>query len=368
MEDEIIASYKENLSIKGVYEDLNRKYTLNQIKSVIEKLQDYQTSRQVKVDKKLFNPIVMPKGIWQMDITFLPSEFGSFNKGYSAILMIIEGYSRYLYAYPLKTKSSKEVASKIQEFLETIDDHSIRRFNSDAGSEFVNDDVAKVLKKYKVDLIYYDKLKFPHHLSIVESANKTFKNMIFQYLKANDLGKHFIDDFDKIVALYNRHYHNTLKKSPDDVFHDDKPPDLKPYIKNEIIGEYIQNNYKPGDKIRVAENPKIPKVSTTEEKKNINIFAKSDKIKFSDKVHVIKNTTPTAIVTEENKKYQPYEVQKISKDTTVKEPSSKKQYADKKTEVIKSKQKQAQLLKKEGLDTANIISDRKKSLRSQKRR
>jgi hypothetical protein len=368
METEIINSYKENLSIKGVYNDLDRKYTIAQIKSVIERLEDYQTNKPVKVNKKLFNPITVPKGVWFMDITFLPSEYASFNRGYGAILVIIEGYSRYLYAYPLKTKSSKEVSSKIEEFINTVSDNSILRFNSDAGSEFVNSDVEKILIKYHIDLIYYDKLKFPNHLSIVEAANKTLKNMIFQYLKVNDLGKRYIDDFDKIIALYNRHFHNTLKKSPDDVFHDNKTPDLNPYIKNGIIAKHIRDKFNIGDKIRVSENPKIPKLTTTEDKKDYNIFAKSDKIKFSNTIHEIKDITNTGVITDDNKIYKPYEIQKISKDTIIKEPSNKQKYVDKKTDVIKTKQKQDKVLKNEGIDIKNIISDRKLSLRGQKRK
>lgn len=91
------------------------------------------------------------KGIddcWQLDLIFLIRD-SSQNYRHKYILSVIDTFSKYAFARPLKSKNAKEVA----ETLEDIFNKEKRRpklIQSDAGGEFFNATFKRLMLKYNI--------------------------------------------------------------------------------------------------------------------------------------------------------------------------------------------------------------------------
>ena len=71
------------------------------------------------------------------------------NSGYRYILMVIDVFSKYGWAVPLKTKTGKEVAAALQLIFE---DNKPKKLWVDKGKEFYNKNVAELLKESNVHI------------------------------------------------------------------------------------------------------------------------------------------------------------------------------------------------------------------------
>ena len=71
------------------------------------------------------------------------------NKGFIYIFIIIDNFSNFLWAIPLKTKNSQTVADAISKFL-SISKRSPVKLGSDRGTEFFNSFFQHFLKSKNV--------------------------------------------------------------------------------------------------------------------------------------------------------------------------------------------------------------------------
>ncbi|MEL7520265.1 MAG: DDE-type integrase/transposase/recombinase, partial [Cyanobacteria bacterium J06553_1] len=124
------------------------------------------------------------------------SKFASHNKGYKYMLMIMDLFTRQAWAFPLKTKSGKEVASIFQPFFRQ---HPTERLQCDEGKEFYNKDVKQVLADYGIELFsIYSATK----AALVERLNRTIKGMLEKIFTATN-SKNWIDVIDDVMHIYN---------------------------------------------------------------------------------------------------------------------------------------------------------------------
>lgn len=75
--------------------------------------------------------------------------FRSYNKNFSYILIVIDNFTKYAFAFPLKTKSGSEVAQNLKIVLEK--GYPIRKLWTDEGKEYKNATVQNLLKKHGVE-------------------------------------------------------------------------------------------------------------------------------------------------------------------------------------------------------------------------
>ena len=223
-----------------------------------------QITKQVKRNKT-FDSIVAEKtgSNYQMDIMYLPNP--TLNKNYKYLLVIIDVYSRYVMALPMKTKTGKEV---YQTFRKIVDEFGIPyNINLDTGSEFVYKPFVDFCKENQVRLWYSD-TEQENKNSIVERVHRTLRNMILRYIVAND--KPYIDDLDKLIDNYNNTYHRTLKNKPVDVW------EGKEINEQERI--YLGNDFSIGDKVRhLVKRKTFDKASSTSTfTKNVFTITKID--------------------------------------------------------------------------------------------
>src|SRR6266581_1399694 len=147
---------------------------------------------------------------WQADIVDMRQFFRQ-NQGYRYILTIIDCFSKYLFAYPLKTKRAPETLSKFKTLFNL---RKPIKLQTDRGGEFDN----KVFREFcKLNKVIYFTTKYKLiKCAIIERANRTLKEKLFRYFTQHGTRKYF-DILDKTVDSYNNSVHRSTKIRPSEV-------------------------------------------------------------------------------------------------------------------------------------------------------
>lgn len=175
-------------------------------RQIIEEL--YHSARRNYVRRK-----VIMYGMYdtfQIDLVeMIP--YASQNKQYKYILTVIDIFSKYAWALPVKTKSSQNVTNAMNKILES--GHVPKNVHSDKGKEFYNAEFQRLMRRHNINLYStYTIMK----ASIVERFNRTLKTKMWKRLHLNGSHK-WIDILPKLVDEYNNTKHSTIKMKPKDV-------------------------------------------------------------------------------------------------------------------------------------------------------
>ena len=84
--------------------------------------------------------------------------------------MGIDCFTKKIWAYPAKTKYSKEISSILEKI---VQESKIKRIQSNNGKEFVNKTLDLLLSKYNV--AFYMTLNYDVQCSMVERVIRTLK-------------------------------------------------------------------------------------------------------------------------------------------------------------------------------------------------
>lgn len=166
------------------------------------------------------------------------------NKGFKYILTIINCFSKKLYAFGLKTKSGSEVSKALDKVLKLEKPINLQ---TDQGTEFYNQDVRKVLKKFNVNhySVFSEK-----KASIVERVNRTLKTKMWKQFSFQGNYK-WIDMLPKLVHQYNNTKHRTIGMKPSEVSKKNEKLLLQTVYSRIKIAEK-STKYKVGDHVRIS--------------------------------------------------------------------------------------------------------------------
>lgn len=180
--------------------------------------------------------------LFQADLVDLKSLSRS-NGGYCYILFVINAFSKYAWAEPLKTKSGPEVAKAMAKILEST--VPPKNLQVDAGKEFYNSHFQELMKKYEINMYStYSVMK----ASIVERLNRTIKAAIFKnfMIKGN---QNWTKDLQSIMFKYNDTCHRTIGMKPADVTTSKERLLRSVYRETKEIGKF---KFNPGDHVRIS--------------------------------------------------------------------------------------------------------------------
>lgn len=189
---------------------------------------------------------VITKGLddlHQMDLVeMIP--YSRENKGFKYMLTIIDVYSKYAWAHPLKTKTGKEVTAVVRKIY-----NNSKRFpkhiQTDQGKEFYNSDFKKWATSHDINhYSTYSTMK----ACVVERFNRTLRERMWRAFTKQ--GSHsWLHLIPKLVHDYNHSYHRTIKMKPSDV-HDNR---LLSTIYNQIkMVDTRKNKFREGDVVRIS--------------------------------------------------------------------------------------------------------------------
>jgi hypothetical protein len=147
---------------------------------------------------------------WEGDLVDM-REFAKHNDNYKYILTIIDCFSKYSFAVPLKNKSGKEIIDALKSIFE---ERKCALFRTDRGTEFCNNDVRKYLDEaYVVHFTSHDQ---EVKCAIVERFNRTLKGKMFKYFTANGT-RRYLEELPNFLKSYNNSKHRTIKMAPSEV-------------------------------------------------------------------------------------------------------------------------------------------------------
>ena len=200
------------------------------------------------------------------------------NSGFKWILMIIDCFSRYGWAIPLKDKSGPEVLRGLKLVYEKTP--SLRLW-SDEGREFWNKDVQSYLKSKGV-VLYSTHNK--EKCSIVERWNRTIKSKLGKYFTANRTNR-YVDVLQDLIDFYNNTRHRSIKMTPNEASLSKNHDRVFRHLygnKMHQLGEE-KSKFSPGQKVRIA--------------LELDAFDKKYGINWTDDVYTVKEVLKTRPLT-----------------------------------------------------------------------
>lgn len=163
------------------------------------------------------------------------------NNNYKYILNVIDTFSKYVWAVPLKTKTGAEVSEAL---LKIMNEKIPKKLHVDKGKEFYNKDVKKILEKHNIE-IYSTGTE--NKASIIERFNRTLGDKLKPIIYKNIS---WLDKLPDIIKKYNNTYHRTIKMKPVDVNKKNEKELL-----NSVYNYPITNSkpkFEVGDRVRLS--------------------------------------------------------------------------------------------------------------------
>ena len=204
--------------------------------------------------------------IWSIDLADMIDYKISNNKGFRYIFIIIDNYSKYLWAIPLKNKYSQTITIEFSNIL-TKSKRKPLKIESDRGSEFYNSIFQNFLKSKNIQ--HYSRFtdKGP---SIAERVIRTVRNLlkkpVFEKGKAD-----WLSELPSVIKKYNNTIHSSTKMTP---IQASKKSNEKLVYNNLKDNRKIQKpKYKLGDLVRTADIKRV--------------FSKGDSTNYSYKLYTI---------------------------------------------------------------------------------
>ena len=235
-----------NKLYKAVKEIERNKIKHKDINKWLNKQDTYTTHKPVNV--KFKRSKILTKGIkdlFEADLMDM-SNISKNNNRTNFVLLVIDAFTRKLWAEPLKTKNAKDVLKAFQKIIQSSG--IPKRIRSDAGTEFTN----KLVQQFFTD----NNIK--HYIShneakaaIVERVIRTIKKKINRYLSFKNTNK-YIDVLQKIINSYNNTFHKTIKMTPNEVNEQNEKKLWKQLYLPTLSKRPDTAKFQVGDKVRIS--------------------------------------------------------------------------------------------------------------------
>ena len=176
-------------------------------------------------------------------------KFSSVNGGYKHILTVIDNFSKFAWAIPLKRKTMWDVSNAMEKVLSQIKTRSVKNIHTDEGTDFFNSAFRSLMDKYKINHYHtYSALKCP----MVERFNRTLRHLMhpqFVLRKSN----RWIDILPDLLKRYNTQMkHRTIRMTPIEATNPSREAEIKEKIYNNYKTNYKTPKFKKGDFVRIS--------------------------------------------------------------------------------------------------------------------
>ena len=169
--------------------------------SYIVKLQKNYSTKKI-----VYNHI---DDIWSIDLAVFSDYKTSNNKVFRYIFLIIDNFSKYLWAIPPKNKYSQTLTQEFSNILSTSK-RSPLKIESDRGSEFYNSIFQNFLRSKNIQHFSQFTYKSP---SIAERVIRTMRHLLKKpvFLAGN---ADWLSELPSVIKQYNDTNHHSTKMTP----------------------------------------------------------------------------------------------------------------------------------------------------------
>src|SRR5271156_1416563 len=185
--------------------------------------------------------------IWSADLVEMPND-----KGYHYILTVIDVFSKYAWAIPLKNKTAQTIIDAFKSIFKTSNRKCLKLW-TDAGSEFTN----KAFKNFCTENDIEPYQTFNEGKAVViERFNRTLKEKMWLQFTINGTKAHWVQLLPKLLNDYNNSYHRTIKATPTFASRKENEQDIRTNINKTIQDKQDRTYYAPpkfhvGDLVRI---------------------------------------------------------------------------------------------------------------------
>jgi hypothetical protein len=130
------------------------------------------------------------------------------NRNYKYLLMVIDGFSKFGWVVPLKTKTGMEVAQAFSTLWKA--QKPPQKLWVDKGKEFYNKHMETLMAKHHVEIYSTEN---EGKSVVVERWNRTMKGIMYRYFTANNTKK-YLDILPAMINKYNNTVHRSIKCTP----------------------------------------------------------------------------------------------------------------------------------------------------------
>ena len=233
------------------------------MKLFIDEIYSKPPRKNYPTNKKIYNNI---DEIWSIDLADMIDYKISNNKGFRYKFIIIDNFSKYLWAIPLKNKYSQTITNKFSNIL-TKSNRQPLKLESDRGTEFYNSIFQNFLKSKNIH--HYSRYtdKGP---SIAERVIRTKRNLLKKpvFEKGN---ADWLSELPSVIKQYNITIHHSTKMKPIDA--SKKSNEKIVYSNLQDKRKILNPKYKLGQLVRTADIKRV--------------FSKGDSTNYSYKLYTI---------------------------------------------------------------------------------
>ena len=181
--------------------------------------------------------------IWTADLLDI-HQYARQNKGFTFILVVLDVFSRYAWARPLRNKTGKEVAKAFEGIFQE-DGRKPRKLWVDRGTEFYNVNVNRLLNDNGVDM--YSTHNEPK-ATIAERFIRTLREKIeTNFTLTQSTVWH--DILPELIREYNTSKHRIIKMTPEDA---SRPENYDKVFTFKHTKDESPPSFKVGDKVRIS--------------------------------------------------------------------------------------------------------------------
>ncbi|XP_066157574.1 uncharacterized protein [Euwallacea fornicatus] len=187
---------------------------------------------------------------WQADLAQMDM-YSRENRQYKFFLIVIDCFSKYIWAKPLKSKSGAEVADAFSKILKESK-ISPKNLATDHGKEFYNTNFQQLMKKWTIN--HYSTFSITK-AAIAERCIRTIKEKLYKLFSLN--GNHkWVDILSDVIKKYNETKHSTTNVKPIAINKNNEKEILsRAYNHIKIVEK--SRKFKVGDLVRISKNKHI---------------------------------------------------------------------------------------------------------------
>ena len=149
---------------------------------------------------------------WQTDLCDM-QKYSTDNDGYNYLMTVIDCFSKYAWAVPLKSKRAVEIVEAFKKIFHESGRQCVK-LQSDKGTEFKNKTVLDFLRGK--DVHFFTANNPDIKASIVERFNKTLKGKMWRYFTHKNTTR-YVDVLPKLLSSYNNTVHSSIGMAPSKV-------------------------------------------------------------------------------------------------------------------------------------------------------
>ena len=186
---------------------------------------------------------------WQADLADV-ALIAKENDGCRFILTVIDIFTRFAWARPLKSKSGLDVEAAFKDIFQ--EGRIPQRIQTDQGKEFENRHVLALFSQHNIELF---SVKSANKAAIVERFNRTLKHKLWRYFTMNNK-QNWTRILQDVVYSYNHSVHRTLGCKPANVTASNAS-EIREKVFTKRPESKTKSDIKVGDKVRISKMKSI---------------------------------------------------------------------------------------------------------------